>query len=110
MKKSIHIGSVAIALESYVIAGTALLGTKGAGKTYAAKGIAEQLLDADVPIIVFDPIGRWRFMKIAGEDAKNPKGYKVVVAGGEQADLPLTPQSATEIVRAAIRANEDLFR
>lgn len=105
MSKHIHIGSVSIPLESYVISGTALLGTKGAGKTYAAKGIAEQLLDHEIPIIVFDPIGRWRFMKIAGDDAKKPRGYKVVVAGGEQPDLPLTPASAPEIVRAAIKEN-----
>lgn len=105
MSKSVHIGDVSIPLDSYVISGTALLGTKGAGKTYASKGIAEQLLDHGVPIIVFDPIGRWRFLKIAGEDAKNPKGYKVVVAGGEQPDLPLTPASAAEIVRAAMREN-----
>lgn len=105
MSKEIKIGSVSIPLDSYVISGTALLGTKGAGKTYAAKGIAEQLLDHDIPIVVFDPIGRWRFMKIAGEDSKRPRGYKIVVAGGEQPDLPLTAQSAQAIVRAAIREN-----
>jgi uncharacterized protein len=102
---SIHIGKVSLPLETYAISGTALLGTKGAGKTYAAKGIAEQLLDRGVPIVVFDPIGRWRFMKIAGDDAKKSRGYKIVVAGGEQPDLPLTPASAPEIVRAAIREN-----
>lgn len=105
MSASIRIGEASIPLDSYVISGTALLGTKGAGKTYAGKGIAEQLLDHEIPIVVFDPIGRWRFMKIAGEDSKRPRGYKIVVAGGEQPDLPLTAQSAQAIVRAAIREN-----
>lgn len=104
MKKDILIGEVSIPLDSYAISGTALLGTKGAGKTWAAKGIAEQLLDHGVPIVVFDPIGRWHYMKVAGR-AKDGRGFKVVVAGGRAADLPLTPQSAPELVRAAIREN-----
>lgn len=104
MTKQIHIGSVSIPLDAYTIGGTALLGIKESGKTYTAKGIAEQLLDYDIPIIVFDAIGVWRFLKVAGEGAK-AKGFKVVVAGGKEPDLPLTPQSAPEIVRAAIREN-----
>lgn len=105
MKKSIHVGDVSIPLDSYVVGGSALLGIRNSGKTYAAKGIAEQLLDYDVMPIIFDPVGRWRYLKLAGTDSKKPKGYKIVVAGGEQPDLPLTPQSAPEIVRAAIREN-----
>lgn len=105
MKKYIHIGDALIPIVDYAISGTAILGIRDSGKTYAAKGIVEQLLDAEVPPIIVDPIGRWRYLKIAGDDSKNPKGYKVVVAGGEQPDLPLTVQSAAEIVRAAIREN-----
>jgi hypothetical protein len=89
--------------DSYAIGGTALLGIRASGKTYCAKGIAEQLLEHRVPIIVFDPIGTWRHLKVPA--SKNGKGYPVVVAGGKGADLPLTPDSATEIVRAAMREN-----
>jgi hypothetical protein len=105
MKKYIHIGDALIPIVDYAISGTAILGIRDSGKTYAAKGIVEQLLDAEVPPIIVDPIGRWRYLKMAGDDSKHPKGYKVVVAGGEQPDLPLTVQSAAEIVRAAIREN-----
>ena len=38
--KEITIGSVGIPLDSYVVGGTALLGIRESGKTYAAKGIA----------------------------------------------------------------------
>lgn len=103
MTKQIHIGDVSIPLDSYAIGGTALLGIRASGKSYAAKGIAEQLLEHRVPIIVFDPIGVWRHLKVPA--LKNGKGYPVVVAGGRGADLQLTPQSATEIVRAAMREN-----
>lgn len=100
--KTIKIGSVSIPLDLYTISGSAILGIKGAGKTYTAKGIAEQLLEHNIPIVAFDAIGVWRYLKAAGP---NGKGFKVVVAGGEEPDLPLTPESAPEIVRAAIREN-----
>lgn len=105
MKKFIHVGSATIPIVDYAISGTAILGIRDSGKTYAAKGIVEQLLEANVPPIIVDPIGRWRYLKMAGDDSKHPKGYKIVVAGGEQPDLPLTVQSVAEIVRAAIREN-----
>jgi hypothetical protein len=102
--KTITIGAVSIPLDSYVVGGTALLGIRESGKTYAAKGIAEQLLDYKIPIVVFDAIGVWRYLKVAGT-AAGGRGFKVVVAGGKVADLPLTPASAPEIVRAAIHEN-----
>lgn len=103
--KYVHIGETKIPLDDYATSGTAILGIRDSGKTYGAKGIAEQLIDHGIPPIIFDPIGRWRYLKIAGDDHDRPKGYKIVVAGGESPDLPLTPQSAPEIVRAAIREN-----
>jgi hypothetical protein len=105
VSKYIHIGDAKIAVDDYAIQGSAILGTKGSGKTYCGKGIAEQLLDNDVPIIIFDPIGRWRYMRAAGDDHDTPRGYKVVVAGGDDPDQPLNPANAQEIVRAAIREN-----
>ena len=81
-----------------------MLGIKSSGKTYSATWFAEQLLDNGVPFIAFDPIGVWRFLKVPGRG----KGYKVVVAGGKEPDLPLTPQSAPHIVKAAMQANTPL--
>lgn len=103
-EKSIKIGAVSIPLDSYVIGGTALLGIRESGKTVAAKGIAEQLLEHGVPIVVFDAIGVWRYLKTAGDGA-NAKGYQVVVAGGKEPDLTLNPNTAEQIVRAAIKEN-----
>ncbi len=103
MTKTIHIGDVSIPLADFAISGTAWLGIKKAGKTYGAKGVAEQLIGAGIPLIVFDAIGVWRFLKIPG-DGSGGKGFKVVVAGGEQPDIPLTAHNAAEIVRAAMRS------
>lgn len=96
---SINLGPVSIATEQYAIQGNAILGIKESGKSYTATMFAERLMDAGVPIVALDPIGIWRFLRVAGKG----KGYPVVVAGGEHGDLPLTPQGAPEIVRAAMR-------
>lgn len=107
MSKTISIGDVTIPLGDFAVAGTAWLGIKKAGKTYGAKGVAEQLIEHGVPLIVFDAIGLWRFLKTPG-DGHDSKGYKVVVAGGEEPDIPLTAQNASEIIRAAMRSNVSL--
>lgn len=99
--KTIHLGELAIPIEDYASQGNGILGIRDSGKSYTATFFAEQLLNADIPFVAFDPIGVWRYLKVPGRGA----GYKVVVAGGENGDLPLTPESAPEIVRAAMREN-----
>jgi len=84
----------------YASQGNAILGIRGSGKSYTATFIAEQLMDSHIPFIAFDPIGIWRNLKIG----KDGPGFPVVVAG-ENADLPLTPQNAPDIVRAAMKEN-----
>lgn len=105
--ETIQIGSVHIPLRDFAISGTAWLGIKKAGKTYGAKGVAEQLMDNGVPLIVFDAIGVWRYLKTPGAGSR-AKGYNIVVAGGELPDVPLTPLNIEEIVRAAMRSNISL--
>lgn len=105
--KNIVVGDVKLPFNRFVVSGTALLGIKGAGKSVTAKGVVEQVMDADVPVTVFDPIGVWRYLKTPG-NGPHAHGYPVVVAGGEKPDLPLTPANASEIVRAAMRAKVSL--
>ena len=84
----------------YANQGNAILGIRDSGKSYTATWLAEQLLNAGIPFVAFDPIGVWRNLKLPGTG----KGYEVVVAG-DDADLALTPETAPEIVRAAMREN-----
>src|SRR3954465_8645256 len=69
----------------YASRANAILGIRDSGKTSPATLIAEQIFDNAIPFLVFDPIGRWRFMRVAGAGP----GYPIVVAGGAQPDLPL---------------------
>lgn len=103
--KKIDLGKISIPLDEYASQGNAILGIRDSGKSYTATAIAERLMDCGIPIIAFDPIGIWRYLRVPGAG----KGYEVVVAGGKQGDLPLTPRGAQEIVRAAMRENVSLI-
>lgn len=102
MMKAINIGGIKVPLLDYAVSCSAILGIRDSGKTVTAKGIAEQLLEHNIPIVVFDAVGKWRWMKTPGQES-GARGYQVVVAGGREPDLPLTPQSVPEIVRSSIR-------
>lgn len=102
MSKYIHIGETKIPTEDYAISATAILGIRNSGKTVTAKGIAEQLIEQGIPIVVFDAVGKWRYLKV---EAEGGRGFKVVVVGGREPDLPLTPQAIPEIIHASISQN-----
>lgn len=84
----------------YASRANAILGIRDSGKTYTGTMIAEQLFLAGIPFFAFDPIGRWRFLKSPGRGA----GFPIVVAGGAAPDLPLTPENAPDLIRAAMRS------
>lgn len=104
----LHIGNVTIPISDYAVGASAVLGIRDSGKTVTSKGLAEQLREHDIPFIVFDAVGKWRWMKVPGEGPKG-KGYKVVVAGGKEPDLPLNPHSVGEIVRSALKGRLPLI-
>lgn len=95
---AIQFGPLSIDPVDLGIQGNAVLGIKDSGKTYTATLFAERLFDAGIPFIAFDPIGIWRFLRVPGKG----RGRPIVVAGGEDGDLPLTPASAPAIVEAAM--------
>lgn len=94
----IKLGSLKIDPSAIGSQGNAILGIRDSGKTYTATVLAEKLFESGIPFIAFDPIGVWRFLRVPGKG----RGYPVVVAGGQEGDLPLTVAGAPEIVRAAM--------
>lgn len=102
--KNLKLGSLSIPITQFASQGNAVLGIRDSGKSYSATYLAEQLYASGIPFVAFDPSGVWKFLRVPGAGA----GLPVVVAGGKVPDLPLTPQSAPEIVRAAMRANVSL--
>ena len=65
----------------------AIVGTSGSGKTYAAKGLVECLMDGGGRVCVVDPLGVWWGLRVAADGAGS--GYPVIVFGGRHADIPL---------------------
>lgn len=82
----------------------AILGKKGSGKTYTAKGVVERLLGRGDRVLILDPLGLWWGLRSSadGQDA----GFKVAVIGGEHADMPLDPAAAVPL--ADIVAHENV--
>lgn len=69
----------------------AFLARRGAGKTYGASKLAEEMLELDAQIVVLDPIGNWYGLRLAA-DGKG-KGYSIPVFGGLRGDIPLEPHA-----------------
>jgi hypothetical protein len=62
------------------------LAIKGAGKTYAACVLAEEMSNAGIPIIAIDGLGIWWGLRV-GTDGR--PGLPIVVFGGNHKDLPI---------------------
>lgn len=73
----------------------AYLAKRGAGKTYCASVVAEEMLSAGQQIVAVDPTGAWWGLR---------SGYKILVAGGEHGDLPIEEHSG-EVLASAIVEN-----
>lgn len=99
-----------LTLSEEAVTGTfAILAMRGVGKTHTASVMAEEMLKAGQPIVVYDPTGAWWGLKSSrnGKEA----GYPVVVFGGEHPDVPLEETAgdtiATTIVEKRIPAIVD---
>jgi len=69
----------------------AILGKKGRGKTFTAKGIVERLLQMQRRVLVLDPLSVWWGLK-SGADVKSP-GFPIPYSAAE-----LTPESWTQLL------------
>jgi len=81
----------------------AFLAKRGAGKTYCSAVLAEEMLKANIPVVVIDGIGCWWGLRV-GETGEGP-GLPIVVFGGEHGDLPLVAEKAKAVAKAVVEAN-----
>jgi DNA helicase HerA-like ATPase len=65
----------------------AILAKRGAGKTYTAAVLVEELLKAGLHVVVVDPVGVWRGLR-ASADGQG-EGLPIVILGGDYGDVPL---------------------
>jgi hypothetical protein len=71
------------ALQQHV----AVVGKTGSGKTFAIKGIVEQLLEQHRRVGIVDPTGAWWGLR-SSRDGSGP-GFPILVLGGDHGDMPL---------------------
>jgi hypothetical protein len=77
----------------------AVLAKRGAGKTYCASVMAEEMLATHQQIVVVDPTGAWFGLR-SSADGKSA-GFPIVVIGGEHGDVPLS-ETAGEVIAQSI--------
>ena len=65
----------------------AILARKGMGKTYTAGVLAEEMLAADLQVVIIDPVGVWHGLRSTA--AGKPGPYSVYIFGGDHGDVPL---------------------
>jgi hypothetical protein len=51
----------------------AQIGRKGAGKTYLATMIAEQMLDAEAQVVALDPVGNWLGLRVGATGSRRAR-------------------------------------
>lgn len=98
MKKIVLSPEVSFPL-SFVTNTTAVLARRGAGKSYTASVIAEQVMEAQQPVIILDPLGAFWGLR-SSADGKRP-GFAVIVLGGRHGDVPLEP-TAGKVIAALV--------
>lgn len=84
---------------SFVTNATAVLARRGAGKSYTAAVIAEEVMAAGQPVIILDPLGAFWGLRSSADGKK--AGFAVVVLGGRHGDVPLEP-TAGKVIAALV--------
>lgn len=96
--------SDAVALPEDAVTQTfGCIGRRGAGKTYLAGVLAEQMLDLHAQIIVLDAVGNWYGLRVS-TDGKS-KGKDIFVIGGEHGDIPVTAEAGAKIAKVLVEKN-----
>lgn len=77
----------------------AILANRGAGKTYTAAVLVEEILQLPAQVVVVDPVGVWWGLRVSADG--QGAGYPVLILGGEHGDAPL-PEAAGDAVAAFV--------
>lgn len=100
--KNFDIGSLKIPVSG-ITKSFAILAKRGAGKSYIAGVMMEEMNRNGLPFVVFDPIDIFWGLRLSA-DGKG-KGLPVVVFGLEHADIKLNRNMGREIAEAVVREN-----
>ena len=88
-------------LDAVVERHLVVLGKTGSGKTYAAKGIVERLVQRRRRVCIVDPTGVWWGLKATADGGVSP--LPVAVLGGDHGDLALEESMGETTAAAVVR-------
>lgn len=84
----------------------AFLARTGAGKTYAAGKLVEQMLTAGAQVIIVDPVGVWYGLRLKADGKR--QGYRIPILGGEHGDIQLEASAGTLIADVAVERDHSM--
>lgn len=105
--KQLHIGNhLSLPLDAATQT-FAFIARKGAGKTYAAGKLCEELLEANVQSVILDTVGNWYGLRLAanGKD----QGFDIPVVGGLRGDIPLEATAGELIADIVVDTGRSLI-
>lgn len=106
MKKKLVIGytnsrkPIALDVKEVATSGTVILAMRGGGKSWLNAVIAEGLCEAKIPFVIVDPEGEYWTLKVSYP--------RVVVAGGEHSDIPLSQEIARDLANLLVEERLEL--
>ncbi len=85
----------------------AFIARRGAGKTYAAGKLVEELLQANVQCVILDAVGNWYGLRLAanGKDF----GFDIPVIGGLRGDIPLEAEAGKLLADVVVQTGRSLI-
>lgn len=86
--------------EDAVTQTIAILARRGAGKTYTASVIVEEVIKSGLPVVILDPTGAWWGLRSSADGSK--PGLPVTILGGEHGDVPLARSAGKDIAEVVI--------
>ena len=87
MTALLHVGPGIDLPVDLVTQTTGILARKGAGKTYTAMVMTEELVKAELPVVALDPLGAWWGLRSSADGQRG--GLPITILGGEHGDVPL---------------------
>lgn len=99
--KGIEVSEALTLPVDYITQRGALLAVSGAGKSNAARVIAEEFFAQGLPFVAVDPKGDWWGLR-AGKDGKPKGGLGVVIFGGKHGDVPLEREGGKVVADAVV--------
>lgn len=102
MKGTLRISS-SLALPMEAVTQTfAILAKRGSGKTYTGTVVAEEMIGAELPCTVIDPVGVWWGLRAAANG--RDEGLEVLVMGGDHGDVPLERTGGEMVAQFIVEA------